>query len=80
MNKKENPNEKLKPLKRYLQLSGIAVQMGITIFLFSLGGRELDKHYETQKEWFTIIAVLLGVFVSLYVVIKQLNRINEKNK
>ena len=82
MSKKENqnPSEKLKPLKKYLQLSGIAVQMGITIYLFSLGGQKLDKYYETDKEWFTIIAVLMGVFLSLYVVIKQLNRINEKNK
>jgi len=81
MNRKNNQknDEKLKPLKKYLQLSGIGIQMGATIFLFSLGGRKLDAYFKPEKDWFTIGSVLMGVFVAIYVVIRQLNKLNEKD-
>lgn len=75
----KNSNENEKPLRRYLMLSGIGIQMGATIFLFSLGGRKLDEYYKPEKDWFTIISVLLGVFVAVFMVIKQLNSLNKKN-
>lgn len=80
-----NPNKKPKRkkeklLNKYLALSGIGVQMGATIYLFSLGGRWLDVHYQTKKEWFTIVSVLVGVFVSVFVLLRQLNRLNRNNK
>lgn len=71
--KQKNKN---KPLKNWAILSGIAIQMGVTIFLFAWLGKKLDQQYPSEKNWFTIGFVLIGVAVSIYVVIKQLNRLN----
>lgn len=78
MNRKK-PKKK-NQLSKYISLSGYGIQMGATIFLFSLGGKKLDAHYQTEKGWFTIAAVLLGVAVSMYVLLKQLNRLNKKEE
>lgn len=67
--KKENP------LKQVAVLSGIGIQMGVIIYLFVLLGKWLDTNYNNGEKLFIIICTLLGVAVSLYVVIKQLNRI-----
>lgn len=67
--KKENP------LKQVAILSGIGIQMGAIIYLFVLLGKWLDANYNNGEKLFIIICTLLGVAASLYVVIKQLNRI-----
>ncbi|MFK2819123.1 AtpZ/AtpI family protein [Flavobacteriaceae sp. LMIT009] len=67
--KKENP------LKQVAVLSGIGIQMGVIIYLFVLLGKWLDTNYNNGEKLFIIICTLLGVAASLYVVIKQLNRI-----
>ena len=55
--------------------SGIGIQMGVTIYLFVVLGKWLDSKYNNGDKLFIIIATLLGVAVSLYVVLKQVNRI-----
>lgn len=67
--KKENQ------LKNAIQLSGIGIQMGVIIYVFVLLGKWLDSNYNNGDKLFIIITTLLGVAVSLYVVLKQLNRI-----
>ena len=62
---------------RYLELMGIACQMGVTIFLGAYLGKWLDQKYPSGKKWFTIIFTLFAVALSLYMVLKQLNKINE---
>ena len=56
-------------------LSGIAFEMGAIIFLSVKGGNWLDTHYGTEKKIFTVIATLLGVAISIWVVLQQLKRI-----
>ncbi len=76
-----NENQDQKPkgqLKNALILTGVGLQMGITIYLFVLLGKWLDSHYNNGDNLFIIIGTLLGVSVSLYTVIKLLNRINSK--
>ncbi|KFB01215.1 hypothetical protein IA57_05125 [Mangrovimonas yunxiaonensis] len=58
-------------------LSGVAIQMGVTIYLFVKLGKWLDAKYNPGGKAGLIIFTLLGVGVSLYVVLKQLNKINE---
>ena len=70
----KNP-QKGKGLKNAAMLSGIAFEMGAIIFLAVKGGNWLDTHYQTEKQIFTIIATLLGVAISIYVVLQQLKRI-----
>ena len=62
-------------LKNVAILSGIGIQMGATIYLFVLLGKWLDSKYNNDDKLFIIIATLLGVGISLYVVLKQVNRI-----
>lgn len=71
---KENRNPK-KQLKNVAALSGIAIQMGVTIYLFVILGKWLDTTYNDGKKLYIIIMTLLGVGISLYVVLKQVNRI-----
>ncbi|MBL4606039.1 MAG: AtpZ/AtpI family protein [Flavobacteriaceae bacterium] len=72
-NKKNAPK---KQLKNGLILTGVAFQMGITIYLFVLLGKWLDATYNDGDKGFIIVATLAGVGVSLYLVVKQLNRLN----
>lgn len=72
----DNNNKKLgKPLKNLAVLSGIAIQMGITIYLFVMLGKFLDVKFNDGGKLYVIIMTLLGVAISLYAVIKQVNRI-----
>ena len=54
---------------------GIGLQMGITIYLFVLLGKWLDTNYNDGEKLYIIIMTLLGVAISLYAVLKQVNRI-----
>ncbi|WP_142786563.1 AtpZ/AtpI family protein [Changchengzhania lutea] len=56
---------------------GVAIQMGVTIYLFVLLGKWLDVKFNAGEKLYTIITTLLGVAISLYAVIKQVNRINK---
>ncbi|MEW7279362.1 AtpZ/AtpI family protein [Aquimarina sp. 2201CG1-2-11] len=76
----KDKNRDKKSLNKYIALTGIAFQMGATIFLAAYAGKKLDAHYQYEKQWFTMVFVILGVVVSLYMVIKQLDRINRPNK
>ena len=64
--------------KSFLVFTGIAAQMGVTIFLGAYFGKMLDEKYPSDKKWFTIGLTLFGVFLSMYNILKQLKRINEK--
>ncbi len=74
-------NKKLKNKKkqrnRFLALSSLPFQMGITIYLGAYFGKFLDQKYLTVKPWFTISCVFLALIISLYSVVKQLNILNK---
>lgn len=74
-NSNQQKPKKGNQLKNAIQLSGIGIQMGVIIYVFVLLGKWLDTTYNDGDKLFIIIATLLGVAVSLYVVLKQLNRI-----
>ena len=63
---------------KYLSLIGIAAQMGITIYLFAFFGKKLDLKYPNEKNYFTVFLTIFGVFISLAIIIKQLNRLNKE--
>ncbi len=74
-NNKNNQKPK-KQLKNAAILMGIGLQMGVTIYVFVLLGKWLDATYNEGGKLFLIIMTLLGVAISLYAVLKQINRIN----
>tara|TARA_B110000003_G_scaffold253719_1_gene269213 strand:+ start:266 stop:481 length:216 start_codon:yes stop_codon:yes gene_type:complete len=63
-------------IRRWAALSGIAIQMGLIIYLFVQLGKWLDANY-TQGNVFLIICTLLGVGLSIFGVIKQTNRLHK---
>lgn len=73
---KEKSNNKKSQLKNWAIFSGIAFQMGATIFVCAWIGKKLDERYPMEKNWFTIGFVLFGLVASVYVVLKQLKRYN----
>ena len=74
MDQPKHPKKK-NSLKNVAMLSGIAFEMGAIIFLAAKGGMWLDEHYQTEKRFFTAIATLIGVAISIWVVLRQLKRI-----
>lgn len=72
--KKSNQN---KPPNRYIVLTSAAFQMGATIYLAAYFGKKLDLMYPNEKGWFTMGLVLLGVALAIYLLLKQVNRLNK---
>lgn len=63
---------------KWLQLITIPFQMGFIIFIFHYIGEYLDTKNNTA--YYNNIFVILGVFLSLYYVIRQIERINKNNE
>jgi len=72
----DNPKKK-NQLHKYIALTGVAFQMGITIYLGAYFGKKLDIHFNTNKT-FTLILTLFALVVSLWSVLTQLKNINNK--
>ncbi|XOV66702.1 MAG: AtpZ/AtpI family protein [Fluviicola sp.] len=80
MSSQEDKDKKSRNSARYLALTGIAAQMGVTIVAGGYLGKYLDGKYPNDKQWFTIGVTLFSVAVALYVVLKQVNRLNQKDE
>ncbi|MBT8234551.1 MAG: AtpZ/AtpI family protein [Bacteroidia bacterium] len=61
----------------WLSLTGIAVQMGVIIYLGAWGGRTLDEEQGDGGNTYTIILTLLAVAVSMYLVVRQTKNLHE---
>jgi len=76
MSQQKSP-KKNNGLKNGIALTGIAFEMGIIIYLAVKGGNWLDQYYLTEKKYFTVVATLLGVATSIWIVLQQLKRLND---
>jgi membrane protein DedA with SNARE-associated domain len=74
----EKENLKKRQLSKFIQFSGMAFQMGGTIYLGSLLGSWIDIQLENKNELYFKIVTLLAVFLAMYAVIRQVNKIGEK--
>ena len=68
-----------KTSNNWLALINIPFQMGLIIFVFSYLGNWLDEKFQNPNETYFKVVTLLGVFVAIFQVIRQVNQIN-KNK
>ena len=68
-------SDQKKPLHKALQLSGAGLQMGLTIYLGFLLGKWLELKFEVP--FLTEITTLVAIFLSMYSLIKQANKIND---
>lgn len=73
----EKPKKK-KPLNKFIQLTGVAFQMGITIYLGAYFGKKLDIYFEASNKTYTIVLTLLALLISIWSVTVQLKKINDK--
>lgn len=64
-----------KSLNKYIRLTGIGLQMGITIYLASYLGKWLDVKYPNENNLYTIVLTLVGVGLSFYSLLKQVKNI-----
>jgi uncharacterized membrane protein YfcA len=71
----QKPREKNQLIRTAASLSGIAIQMGATIYLGNLFGAWLDEKY--QKNFLEDTVTLVAVFLSIYLVIKKVLTLNK---
>ena len=67
-----------KPLKNFAALSGLGVQMGVIIYVLVRIGKWLDAYLDLSKKIFVVIGAITGVALGLYVVLKQLKKIQNR--
>ena len=79
MQESKRPKNKKKQRNRFLALTSLPFQMGVTIYLGAYFGKYLDQKFITQKPWFTVSCVFVALIISLYSIVQQLNKINKDN-
>lgn len=73
-----NPSNPKKPKNRWIALINIPIQMGITIFAFAYLGNYLDNSHPHNTIIYKQLLGLIGVFVSIYIVIKEVKKLNDE--
>ncbi len=63
---------------KWLVFLNMPFQMGIIIFVGVYFGLWLDAKQQNDKALYTIVFSLLAVFVALYMVIKQVKKLNKE--
>ena len=79
-NNQKRSSKKPTPLNKYARFSGMAVQMGVTIGLGAWGGSKLDEVYQIESKLFTIILSLLGIAAGLYLVLKEIIKMQKEDE
>lgn len=65
--------QKDKKPANFIKYSGMGFQMLATIGVFAFAGYKIDEYRNSPKPIFTALLGVLGVIVSLYQVVRQLN-------
>lgn len=73
---KELPKEKKNKVNVYLRFSSLGIQMGGIIAFFTWLGTFLDKKQMNEIPVWTIVLSLFGVVGSLYLVIREVRKID----
>jgi len=75
----ENSNQEKKRANKWLALINIPIQMGVIIFLFYKLGFWLDENYTSEKVYYYKLLTILGVFLALYNVYRQVSQMDNKS-
>ena len=67
------------PLNKYLRFSGIAIQMGLTIYLGSKLGEWLDFYFLNKNQLYFKVCTLSAVFLAMFSIIKQVIKLTNNN-
>ena len=66
-----------KKINKWLIFTSMPIQMGVTIYAFYLLGDWLDGKYMVEGAWWTKALTMLGVVLSMYQFIRQVNYLNK---
>ena len=66
-----------KQLNKYLQLSSVGLQMGISIYLGAYFGKKMDARYQFEKPVFTIGFILIAFLFSMYSLLQKLKSLDK---
>jgi len=66
----KEPNEGGSPISSYAKYSSMGFQMIAIIGGFTYGGYKIDQAYHHTTQWATATLALVGVFISLFIIIK----------
>jgi F0F1-type ATP synthase assembly protein I len=69
-----------KQSNKWLVFMNIPFQMGLIIFLGVIFGQWLDEKFKIEGSILTIVFSLLAVFIALYNVIRQVNKMSNDKK
>ena len=69
-----NSDKKNRGLNSYIKYSAAGFQMLATIGLFTFIGYKIDAYRGSSQPIFTALISLIGVVISLYQVIRQVNK------
>lgn len=64
---------------KFLILTGVAFQMGLTIYLGVALGKYLDERFFSEGKLMLIICTILALVISFYNLNRQVNRINNND-
>lgn len=67
----ENDNEKRPPSNTYMKYMGMAFQMGITIAVGVLLGKYLDRYFQTDRPYFSMLCAIIFTAAAVYLAIKD---------
>ena len=75
----EPENENLKETAKkstnaFMRYSGMAFQMIAVLLIAAYAGQWLDKHFQNEQPWFTLVLLLIGVTASMYLIIKTVTK------
>ena len=70
----KDPDQRKKSLNAFAKYTSISFQMIVVIGVFAFIGHKIDVHRNAKIPIFTAGLSLLGVAVSMYQVVKQLNK------
>jgi ATP synthase protein I len=80
----DTPTEKDKnapqKTKAYIRFSGLGLQMGAIIAVFTWLGTYLDDKQANKTPVWTIVLSLFGVFGAMYLVFKEVKKINKEQE
>lgn len=70
--KDQNRSSRQKPFNEYVKYSGLALQMGIFMYLGYWAGQKLDAKTETSFPTFTVVLVFVALGFSFYSIFRSL--------
>ncbi|MES2808545.1 MAG: AtpZ/AtpI family protein [Bacteroidota bacterium] len=75
-NEQNNLKEITKNTSTYAKYVGLGFQMMVIIGVFTFVGYKIDENAGHDTKWVTAVLSLIGVFISLYLVIRSVSRNN----